>query len=144
MKMRLLFAIPDEASLALMVSILASALDLNPLGVETAAVTTQAALMERVVEDVDDIVLLDWNIAGSDTSAVVEEILKRNPRLRVVALLPMNYNQYRHQVWCAGACNGIPKEHMDQEWLSTVLCLMHRAMEREAELLRQFETAALA
>ncbi len=144
MKMRMLFAIPDDHSLALMYSILASAQELNPLAVETAAVANYADLMERVVADVDDIVMLDWNIAGSDTSAVVEEILARNPRLRVVALLPMTLNQYRHQVWCAGACNGIPKEHMDQEWLSTVLCLMHRAMQREARLLGKFESAVLA
>ena len=137
MKMRLLFAIPDEQSLTLMHSILASALELNPLAVETAAVNNYAELMDRVVADVDDIVLLDWNIAGPGTSDAVEEILERNPRLRVVALLPMDFHQYRRQVWCAGACNGIPKEYMDQEWLSTVLCIMHRAMEREEKLLRR-------
>ncbi len=91
MKMRLLFAIPDDQSLALMHSILTSALELNPLAVETAAVATYADLMKRVVADGDDIVLLDWNISGADTSAVVEEILALNPRLRVVALLPMTF-----------------------------------------------------
>jgi DNA-binding NarL/FixJ family response regulator len=141
MKMRLLFAIPDDQSLALMHSILTSALELNPLAVETAAVANYADLMQRAVADADDIILLDWNIAGPDTSNLVEEILALNPRLRVVALLPMTLHQYRRQVWCAGACNGIPKEHMDQEWLSTVLCIMHRAMEREAKLLAKYGIA---
>jgi hypothetical protein len=51
----------------------------------------------------------------------------------VVVLLPESPRQYRQLVWEAGACNGIPKEFIDQEWLSTVLCIMHRAMEREAK-----------
>jgi len=53
----------------------------------------------------------------------------------------MALHQYRRQVWCAGACNGIPKEYMDQEWFSTVLCIMHRAMEREAKLLAKYGVA---
>ena len=63
-------------------------------------------------------------------------LLVRNPRLRIVALLPQSYRQYRQQVWEAGACTSIPHEHMDQEWLSSILCVMHRAMEREARLLQ--------
>jgi DNA-binding NarL/FixJ family response regulator len=135
MKMRLIFAIPEGDALHLMHSLLTSALLLNPLPVEVAEVSTLDALMAQVDADTDDIVLLDWLLAGDRTAEVVEEILAHNPKLRVVALLPLAYRQYRQQVWCAGACNGIPKEYMDQEWLSTVLCLMHRAMEREARLL---------
>jgi len=139
MKMRLIFAIPENDALNLMHSLLDSALQLNPLTVEVAEVATLDELMARVDADTDDIVLLDWLLAGDRTAEVVEEILARNPKLRVVALLPLAYRQYRQQVWCAGACNGIPKEYMDQEWLSTVLCLMHRAMEREARLLARME-----
>lgn len=135
MKMRLIFAIPEGDALNLMHSLLKSALLLNPLEVEVAEVSTLDGLMARVDADTDDIVLLDWLLAEDRTAEVVEEILARNPKLRVVALLPLAYRQYRQQVWCAGACNGIPKEYMDQEWLSTVLCLMHRAMQREARLL---------
>jgi len=58
----------------------------------------------------------------------------------VVALLPLGYRQYRQRVWQAGACNSIPKEHMDQEWLSSILCVMHRAMQREARLIVRYET----
>ncbi|MBI3957279.1 MAG: response regulator transcription factor [Chloroflexi bacterium] len=136
MKMRLIFAIPEGDALHLMRTLLASALQLNPLAVEVAEVSTLDDLMARVEADTDDIVLLDWLLADARTPEVVAEILARNPKLRVVALLPLAYRQYRHQVWCAGACNGIPKEYMDQEWLSTVLCLMHRAMEREARILK--------
>ena len=135
MKMRLIFAIPEGDALHLMHSLLTSALLLNPLPPAVAEVSTLDALMAQVDADTDDIVLLDWLLAGDRTAEVVEEILAHNPKLRVVALLPLAYRQYRQQVWCAGACNGIPKEYMDQEWLSTVLCLMHRAMEREARLL---------
>jgi DNA-binding NarL/FixJ family response regulator len=135
MNMRLLFAIPDDESLRLMYSLLDAALQLNPLQVEVAEVRNYADLRDRVQVDVDDIVLLDWTIAQAETPDAVGEILRLNPRLRVVTLLPLTHRQYRHEVWCAGACNGIPKEYMDQEWLSTVLCLMHRAMEREAKLM---------
>ena len=139
MKMRLIFAIPEGDALNLMLSLLTSALLLNPLAVEVAEVSSLDELMQRVDADTDDIVLLDWQLAEDRTAEIVEEILARNPKLRVVALLPLVYRQYRRQVWCAGACNGIPKEYMDQEWLSTVLCLMHRAVEREARILAKIE-----
>jgi DNA-binding NarL/FixJ family response regulator len=135
--MRLLFATPDNEALNLMYTILDSALCLTPLEVRVAEARNRAELMGRVEAGRDDIILLDWAIAGSETPALVREILRRNPLLRVVALLPEYQRQYRQLVWDAGACNGIPKEHMDQEWLSTVLCLMYRAMQREARFLEK-------
>ncbi len=54
--------------------------------------------------------------------------------MRIVALLPQSYRQYRHSVWEAGACSSIPKENIDQEWLSSILCVMQRSMQREASL----------
>ncbi len=51
-----------------------------------------------------------------------------------MTLLPLQLRQYRQCIWDAGSCSSVPKEHMDQEWLSSVLCLMHRAMAREARL----------
>jgi len=119
-------------------SLLEAALQLNLMPVEVAEARTLQDLYGRVKMDQDDVVLLDWTIAQAETPSVVENILALNPRLRVVTLLPLAHRQYRHQVWCAGACNGIPKEYMDQEWLSTVLCLMHRAMQRETKLLAKF------
>lgn len=135
MLMRLLFAAPDKESLTLMDSILDSALCLTPVDVFVAQVQTKADLLARIDTDQDDIIILDWHIAGANTPHLIRDILIHNPHLRLVALLPEHQRQYRQLVWNAGACNGIPKEHMDQEWLSTVLCIMHRAMEREAKLL---------
>lgn len=134
--MRLLFTASDSESFQLMQSTLDSALCLTPLEVQVAEACTREELLARVDAHQDDIILLDWQVVGADTPALVREILQRDPLLRVVALLPEHQRQYRQLVWDAGACNGIPKEHMDQEWLSTVLCIMHRAMQREARFLQ--------
>lgn len=135
--MRVLFAASDQESLNLMHATLDSALCLTPLEVQIAEARTCADLLARVDAHQDDIILLDWQVAGAQTPDLVRDILNRNPLLRVVALLPEHQRQYRQLVWDAGACNGIPKEHMDQEWLSTVLCIMHRAMQREARYLEK-------
>ena len=135
MLLRLLLAIPQSEELALVHSILDSALDLTCLDVAADEVTDVANLCAVVAEERHDIILLDWDMAQSETPALVSEILRQNPQMRVVVLLPLSYRQYRQMVWDAGACNGIPREHMDQEWISTVLCLMHRAMEREKRIL---------
>lgn len=137
MLMRLLFAAPDQASLNLMHTTLDSALCLAPVDVFVAEVQSREDLLARLATNQDDIIILDWPIAGAETPDLVREILARNPLLRVVALLPDHLRQYRQQVWEAGACNGIPKEHIDQEWLATVLCIMHRAMQREAKFLAE-------
>ena len=143
MLIHLLIATPDEESLSLIHSILDSALCLTPLDVVATEVCSCAELSERIETNQDDIILLDWQIAGADTPKLVQDILSHNPLLRVVVLLPEHYRQYRQLIWSAGACNGIPKEHMDQEWLSTVLCIMYRAMEREAKFLAEREGGAL-
>ena len=131
--MRLLFAVSEPSSLQLIHSVLDSALCLTPVDVSIAEVRTIEELHERVEDKVDDVILLDWDLATSGTPELVRQILEQNPLLRVVVLLPESSRQYRQLVWEAGACNGIPKEFMDQEWLATVLCIMHRAMEREAK-----------
>ncbi len=131
--MRLLFAIREKDSVELMHSVLESALCLTPVNVSITEVRTDEELVDRVQQHMDDIILLDWDLAQANTPKRVREMLIVNPKLRIVVLLPESSRQYRKLVWEAGACNGIPKEFMDQEWLSTVLCIMHRAMEREAE-----------
>lgn len=136
--MRLLLATPDKDSLELLHSLLHLALDLMCLDVSAADVDTRDELMARVDNHLDDIILLDWTMAEAETPALVKEILQRNAMMRVIVLLPDRVHQYRQLVWNAGACNSIPKEHMEQEWLSSVLCVMHRAMEREARLLKLF------
>ena len=137
MLMRLLFAAPDDESLHLMHATLDSALCLTPLDVYVVEARTLETLLARVDTYQDDIIILDWQIVGPKTPDLVRIILQRNSLLRVVVLLPEHHRQYRQQVWDAGACNGIPKEHIDQEWLSTVLCIMHRAMQREAKFLAE-------
>lgn len=134
MKICLLIAVPDPETLDLIQSLLDEALSLVPLDIEASQINSQEELISRAQQDLDDIVFLDWLLAGADTPDLVRKILDLNPRLRVVVLLPLQLQQYRQCIWRAGACNSIPKEYMDQEWLSSILCLMHRAMEREAHL----------
>lgn len=129
--MNALLAVPSQDALELMHSLLKNALSLVCLDVSADFVRTKQELMLRVDEDVDDVIFLDWQLVEADTPALVTEILQRNPKLRVIVLLPMHLRQYRQMVWDAGACNSMPKEHMDQEWLSSVLCLIQRAMQRE-------------
>ena len=134
MEIRLLFATPGPESQALLNSLLTSALELTPLNVSANYATTQDVLLARANASADDIVVLDWLMAKSETAALVAQLLAANPQLRVIALLPESYRQYRKQVWQAGACSSIAKENMEQEWFSSVLCIMHRAMQREARL----------
>ena len=138
MHIRLLFASPDEDSIELLHSIYASAMDLMCLSTSVATVADQTALLARIEARSDDVVLLDWLMAEAATPTLVTRILERNPKMRVVVMLPETYRQYRQKVWDAGACNSIPKEHMEQEWFSSILCVMHRAMEREERLRMEF------
>jgi len=64
----------------------------------------------------------------------VRELISLNPQLRLIVLLPLQLKQYRQSIWEAGAFSSIPKENLEQEWLSGVLCLVYRAMEREVRL----------
>ena len=134
MLIRLLFATPEAEFLKLLDSVIETALELTPLEVTTAAVNARPALLQRIAAGDDDVIVLDWSLVGAATPDLVREILQRNSQLRVVALLPEIQRQYRQQVWSAGACSSIPKEHIDQEWLSSILCVMYRAMQRELRL----------
>jgi DNA-binding NarL/FixJ family response regulator len=142
MQLRLLFATPEAEFRTVLDTVIESALQLMPLQVSTAAVQSRDALLRRVADGADDVVVLDWSLAGAATPDLVREILHTNAQMRVVALLPETQRQYRQGVWNAGACSSIPKEHIDQEWLSSILCVMHRAMEREARLLAAFAARA--
>lgn len=131
--MRLLMATPDSEMLDLMRSLLAAALELVPLEVSAGAVADQEALLRRAALHSDDVILLDWQLAGGGSPELVRAIFAVNPRARVVALLPDQLRQYRQRIWDAGACSSIPTERLDQEWLSSALCIMSRAMAREAQ-----------
>ena len=143
MHIRILFASPDDASLNLLHSLHDSAMNLMCLNITTAEARDIEAMQQRVTDYADDVILLDWLMAEAATPALVQSILEQNPKLRVVVLLPENFRQYRQRVWDAGACNSIPKEHMEQEWFSSIMCVMHRAMERERRLIAQYEGQAV-
>ena len=75
MHIRLLFASPDEPSLALLQSIHNSAIDLMCFTTSTATVSDQDALLARVHENMDDVILLDWPMAEAGTPELVEALL---------------------------------------------------------------------
>jgi DNA-binding NarL/FixJ family response regulator len=141
---RLLFASPDPDSRALFDATLRAALELTPLDIVLAHAPALDDLLRRVDAHAVDAVVLDWLMAHEGTPDLVREMLQRDPQLRVVALLPLTYRQYRREVWQAGACSSIAKEHIDQEWLSSVLCIMQRAMLREAQLHAFYRGSATA
>lgn len=131
---RVLFASPDPDSSTLFDAILQTALGMTPLDIAATHAPDLDDLLRRIDARQVDVVVLDWLMAQEGTPDLVRQILQRNPQLRVVALLPLTYRQYRREVWQAGACSSIAKEHIDQEWLSSVLCIMQRAMQREAQI----------
>lgn len=134
MKIRLLIAAPDPDSLKLVHSLLDAAMQMVPLNIDAHDVKTFDELEARNSAALDDLLLLDWELAGAETPNRLRELTTINPKLRAITLLPMHLRQYRQCIWESGACSSIPKEHLDQEWLSTVLCLINRAMEREERL----------
>jgi DNA-binding NarL/FixJ family response regulator len=136
MHMRVLLATPDDETLALMQALLEAALQLVPLTIKVHSARTPEDLLQRARLDLDDIVLLDWPLAGAESPDLVRAVFQVNPRMRVIALLPDHPRQYRQCLWEAGACSSIPKERLDQEWISSALCLMNRAMQREARLVK--------
>ncbi|MBI3941627.1 MAG: hypothetical protein HY326_01320 [Chloroflexi bacterium] len=132
--MRLLLAIPDPTFLDLMHCLLDTSLVMVPLQIESNQVTSKGELMARVHMKLDDVIVLGWPLVGTDTPDLVREIIALNPQLRVIVLLPLELRQYRQYVWAAGACSSIPMEYLDAKWLCSALCLITRAMQREARL----------
>lgn len=144
MDIRLLIATPDDTSLALLRSVVDATRDLTCFAVTVAEAESYPALIHRVDRALDDVTLLDWEMAQAATADLVREILTHNPKMRIVVLLPSHQRQYRQLVWEAGACNSIPKEYIEQEWLSSILCVMVRAMQREARLRADYENKLAA
>ncbi|MBX7214843.1 MAG: hypothetical protein K1X39_12590 [Thermoflexales bacterium] len=139
MRVRLLIAAPDTTSLDLYQRLLEAALAMLPLDVVAEQVSSAAALERRLAEARIDVVLLDWALAGPESLALISSLIEHHPHVRVVAILPLALPQYRVQLWKAGVCVGAPKENIDQEWLLSTLCLITRAMEREARARAELE-----
>lgn len=132
MNVRLLIAAPDAESLDLYQTLVRSALRLLPLDIKADYAASRAELVERVGAHECDVVLLDWEIAGPATPDFLHTLAELHPGLRTIVVMPLQLRQYRQCLWEAGVCVGLPKEHLDQEWLLSMLCLITRAMEREA------------
>lgn len=141
MSIRLLIATPDRPSLALLRSVVEAACGLLCFSLSWAETASHDDLFDRVDNALDDVILLDWEMAEARTADLVHTILEHNPKMRIVVLLPSHQRQYRQLVWEAGACNSIPKEYMEQEWLSSVLCVMYRAMQREQKLRTELQSS---
>lgn len=88
MNIRLLIATPDDASLALLRSVVAATCDLICFTVTVADAQSYPALIHRVDEVLDDVILLDWEMVQAATADLVREILTHNPKMRIVVLLP--------------------------------------------------------
>jgi DNA-binding NarL/FixJ family response regulator len=136
MAMRLLIAAPDDSSIELYCSLLASAQALLPLDIVSDTVMSQAELTRRIAQCDTDVLMLDWLLAGTDTPRYLHELLTLYPELRSIVVTPLQLRQYRQCLWESGACVGLPKEFLDQEWLLSMLCLITRAMQREAKMKR--------
>lgn len=141
MNIRLLIATPDQRALALLQSVVNATRDLTCFTITDVAAISYEALIHGVDTGVADVILLDWEMAKTATADLVREILSHNPRMHTVVLLPSRQRQYRQLVWEAGACNSIPKEYVEQEWLSSMLCVMVRAMQQEARWRAEYEHA---
>lgn len=137
MKIRLLIGAPDPESLALYRTVLGRALELLPLDIVAEDAAARSEVTERVAAGEVDVLLLDWTLAGADTPGYLRELVAADRRLRTIVALPLQMRQYRACLWEAGACAGLPKEHLDQEWLLSMLCLIGRAMEREERARRE-------
>jgi DNA-binding NarL/FixJ family response regulator len=129
MAIRVLFASSPQLSPELQQMLRSSSQNLVCFPVTFASVASLAELWPRVERGDDDVVLLDWQLAEAETPDLVRRLLARNAQLHVIVLLPQSLRQYRQSVWEAGACSSIPLENIDQEWLSSILCVMQRAME---------------
>jgi DNA-binding NarL/FixJ family response regulator len=130
--MRLVIAAPDAESIALYDGLLDHALRLLPLEIDVCHARTSTELTERARTHEDDVLILDWLLAGAETPRYLRELLALHPSLRTLVVMPLDLRQYRACLWNAGACVGLPKEHLDHEWLLSMLCLMNRAIAREA------------
>ena len=132
--MRLLLAASTSGTLDLMQFMLASVRQILPFDMTVSEARQRDEVLSRAQQNLDEVVLLDWQLAGADTPDVVRSLLDVNRDLRIMTLLPLEFKEYRRCVWDAGGCTSIPMERLDEEWLASALCLINRAMQREQRL----------
>lgn len=134
MAFRLLLAEKDPEFRRTLLELSQAVVDLLPIDLSVREAGSMAQTREEVTGWQADGVLLDWNIAVHGTTGFIEELQVLSPGLRVLAMLPSHAGAYRRAVWTAGACGSIPRDRLDPEWLATAVCIMTRAMQREARL----------
>jgi len=134
MTVRLLLAVQDSSIRALLDRVIEATRPLLAFAVEVQVEDTRNALCARVAAGSADLLLLDWSIAATDASELIEELSRCNANLRAVALLPHTQMQDRTPLWTTGVWAAIPREHLDSEWLASILCLVKCLMAREAGL----------
>ncbi|WP_448594784.1 hypothetical protein [Thermoflexus hugenholtzii] len=133
--LRVLIAIVSPLFRQTMQRVAQAALDLLPWPVAVEVIEAPSELEERAGRDPRTLLLLDWEWAKEETPDLLSRLFDRNPRMRVVVLLPPGAPKaYRSALWAAGACASTPRDRLDEEWMITVLCLVRRAMEREGLL----------
>ncbi|MBI4277967.1 MAG: hypothetical protein HY660_05875 [Armatimonadetes bacterium] len=105
-----------------------------PVALDCDVTSSPEETREQVARRQPDALLLDWHIAAEGTPEFIRDLQALDPGIRILVLLPGDARQYRLAVWAAGACAGIPRERVEAEWLTTAVCIMQRAMQREANL----------
>jgi DNA-binding NarL/FixJ family response regulator len=134
MPFRLLLAEKDPEFRRTLQELSQTVCDLLPIDLAVRDAASLAEAREGVSSWQPDGVLLDWNIAADATPGFIQELQRLSPGLRVLVMLPGHAYEYRRTVWEAGACAGVPRERVEAEWLATAVCIMTRAMQREAAL----------
>lgn len=135
MSLRVLLAISSPVFRQTMRRIADLAAELLPWPVEIDEAVDPQQLNEKLVVSPTTLLLLDWEWGGEGIIRLIPRLFEQNPSIRVVVLLPPAAPKaYRTAVWEAGACASTPRDRLDEEWLVTILCLVHRAMEREGLL----------
>ena len=67
MHFRLLFAAPNEESLDLMRFLFDAAIQLTQLDIEVSQALTEQDVVARAEKRLDDVIMLDWPLAGADS-----------------------------------------------------------------------------
>lgn len=134
MTFRLLIAEPHAEFRKTLLQVADAARSVLPLALEVAEADSATEAWQGLARWRPDAVLLGWDIAGDATPVFIRKLQKRWPGIRVLALVPDTLPEYRKTLWAAGACAGIPRDRVDGEWLAAAVCIMRRALDREAVL----------
>ncbi|MDR7484018.1 MAG: hypothetical protein QN187_01670 [Armatimonadota bacterium] len=137
MAFRVLVAAGDSGFCSALRDLVEATRTLLPIPIEVEDAATLAQVRDRLAAWSPDVLLLDWHLVPSGLPGALQGLSAEHPDLRLLVLLPESRRQYRAAAWQAGACACVPRDRIDPEWLQAILCVMHRAKEREARIRRQ-------